>query len=379
MSYLIYNTPFVPSGPRKLLYVNWILVVLISTVVAIGLLMLYSLAGGSVHPWAQAQFERFVLGLSLMLIMAMVPPWFWRNMAFLGYGTALLLLALVQVIGVSGGGAQRWLDLGVVLLQPSELMKLALVVFLAAYYDWLPADRVSRPLWLCLPLAVIGVPTAMTLAQPDLGTAVLMATAGLSVMFIAGVHWGYFAVLVASAAGVVGAVFESRGTPWQLLKDYQYKRIDTFLDPGSDPLGAGYHTIQAQIALGSGGIDGRGFMNSTQSNLHFLPEPHTDFIFTALGEEFGFIGTATLLLLYGAILVTCFTSALLNSDRFGAICTLGLAVNFFLYFAINMAMVMGLAPVVGVPLPLVSYGGSAMLVLMLGFGLIQSAHVHRPR
>jgi len=198
-------------------------------------------------------------------------------------------------------------------------------------------------------------------------------------MFAAGVHWAYFATVAAGAAGLVSAVFASRGTGWQLLADYQYRRIDTFLDPSRDPLGAGYHITQSTIAFGSGGLTGRGFMQGTQSRLNFLPEKHTDFIFTTLAEEFGFIGAMSLLALYGLILMFCIVSALGNSDRFAALVTLGVAGAFFLYFAVNMGMVMGLLPVVGVPLPLVSYGGSAMLVLMAGFGLVQSAHVHRPR
>jgi rod shape determining protein RodA len=217
------------------------------------------------------------------------------------------------------------------------------------------------------------------LRQPDLGTAILLLLGGGAVMFAAGVSWLYFGPIIAAGAGLVAAVLTSRGTPWQLLEDYQYRRIDTFLDPSSDPLGAGYHITQAKIALGSGGWAGRGFMQGTQSRLNFLPEKHTDFIFTTLAEEFGFIGAFSLLALYALIIGFCIVSALSNKDRFASLMTLGIAVTFFLYFAINMAMVMGLAPVVGVPLPLVSYGGSAMLVLLVAFGLVQSAHIHRPR
>jgi rod shape determining protein RodA len=202
---------------------------------------------------------------------------------------------------------------------------------------------------------------------------------GGAVLFVAGVHWAYFASVIAGGVGLVTAVLVSRGTSWQLLKDYQFARIDTFLDPSRDPLGAGYHIMQAKIALGSGGWTGRGYMQGTQSRLNFLPEKHTDFIFTTLAEEFGFLGASTLLVLYALIILFCIASALTNKDRFAALLTLGVAVTFFLYFAVNMAMVTGLAPVVGVPLPLVSYGGSAMLVLMIGFGLVQSAHVHKPR
>ena len=198
-------------------------------------------------------------------------------------------------------------------------------------------------------------------------------------MFLAGVHWSYFATVVGSGLGLVLAVFQTRGTAWQLLKDYQYIRIDTFLDPQRDPLGAGYHITQAKIALGSGGWTGRGFMQGTQSRLNFLPEKHTDFIFTTLSEEFGFVGSISLVALYTLVLIFCIASALSMKDRFSALLTLGIGITFFLYFAVNIAMVIGLAPVVGVPLPLVSYGGSAMLTLLLGFGLMQSAHVHRPR
>ena len=198
-------------------------------------------------------------------------------------------------------------------------------------------------------------------------------------MFLAGVHWAYFATVIGSFFGLVVAVFQTRGTAWQLLKDYQYVRIDTFLDPQSDPLGAGYHITQAKIALGSGGWTGRGLMQGTQSRLNFLPEKHTDFIFTTLSEEFGFVGSMSLVALYTLVIIFCMASALSMRDRFSALLTLGIGITFFLFFAVNIAMVIGLLPVVGVPLPLVSYGGSAMLTLLLGFGLMQSAHVHRPQ
>jgi rod shape determining protein RodA len=226
---------------------------------------------------------------------------------------------------------------------------------------------------------MILLPTFMVLRQPDLGTSILLLTAGGGLMFLAGVHWAYFAAVLTAGAGLIITVFQSRGTDWQLLKDYQYKRIDTFLDPSQDPLGAGYHITQSKIALGSGGWTGRGFMQGTQSRLNFLPEKHTDFIFTTLAEEFGFTGAITLLVLYMLIIFFCIVTALATRDRFSSLVTLGIAITFFLFFAVNMSMVMGLAPVVGVPLPMVSYGGSAMLVLMAAFGLVHSAHVHRPR
>lgn len=379
MSYLEHNTKHVPTGLRKILYLNWGLALLLTAVACAGFLMLYSVAGGSTTPWMDPQVKRFGLGMGLMIAMAMVPIWFWRNMAFVAYGGSLVLLLGVEFFGEVRMGAQRWINLGFMVLQPSELTKITVVMFIAAYYDWLPNEKTSRPLWVALPVMFILVPTMLVLKQPDLGTALLLLMGGATVMFVAGVHWAYFATVASAGVAGIVAVFESRGAPWQLLKDYQYRRIDTFLDPSNDPLGAGYHITQAKIALGSGGWTGRGFMQGTQSRLNFLPEKHTDFIFTTLAEEFGFVGASTLLVLYLLIVVFCLVSAISNRDRFASLLTIGIAMTFFLFFAVNMAMVMGLAPVVGVPLPLVSYGGSAMLVLLAGFGLIQSAHVHRPR
>jgi rod shape determining protein RodA len=379
MSYLEYNVKSVPSGPRKVLYMNWPLVILLIAVASIGFLMLYSVAGGSLSPWAEPQMKRFALGMTAMFIVAMVPIWFWRNMAVVAYCVSILLLLAVEFFGVVGMGAQRWIDLGFMRLQPSELMKITLIMLLAAYYDWLPAKRTSHPFWVLVPVLMILFPTYLVLRQPDLGTSILLLAGGGGLMFLAGVHWAYFAAVIAAVGGLVTAVFQSRGTDWQLLQDYQYRRIDTFLDPASDPLGAGYHITQSKIALGSGGWTGRGFMQGTQSRLNFLPEKHTDFIFTTLAEEFGFIGAFSLLGLYTLIIVFCVVTALATRDRFSSLVTLGIALTFFLFFAVNMSMVMGLAPVVGVPLPMVSFGGSAMLVLMIAFGLVQSAHIHRPR
>ncbi|SFB01818.1 cell elongation-specific peptidoglycan biosynthesis regulator RodA [Poseidonocella pacifica] len=379
MSYLEYSVKTAPTGFSKVFYLNWALILLLSAVASVGFLMLYSVAGGSFSPWAEPQMKRFAMGLGAMFAVAMVPIWFWRNMAGLVFVAALALLVAVEFIGAVGMGAQRWIDIGFMRLQPSEVAKIALVMLLAAYYDWLPVQKVSRPLWIIVPVLIILLPTYLVLRQPDLGTALLLLIAGAGMMFFAGVHWAYFAAVAALGIGTITAVFQSRGTDWQLLKDYQFRRIDTFLDPASDPLGAGYHITQSKIALGSGGWTGRGFMQGTQSRLNFLPEKHTDFIFTTLAEEFGFIGAASLLFLYALIIVFCIATALRNRDRFSSLLVLGIALTFFLFFAVNMSMVMGLAPVVGVPLPLVSYGGSAMLVLMGAFGLVQSAHVHRPR
>ena len=379
MSYLEHTVKTIPAGPRKILHLNWPLALLLVAAAAVGFVMLTSVAGGTLSTWAEPQMKRFALGLVGMVAVAMVPIWFWRNMSLLAYLVSLALLVAVALVGVEGKGAQRWLDLGAMRIQPSELAKITMVMMLAAYYDWLPVSRVSRPLWVLLPVGLILVPVGLVLRQPDLGTSLLLVLGGGAMMFLAGVHWAYFATLLALGAGAVAAVVMSRGTDWQLLETYQYRRIDTFLDPGTDALGAGYHITQSKIALGSGGWTGRGFMQGTQSRLNFLPEKHTDFIFVTLAEEFGFVGAVWLLALYGLIVVFCVAAALANRDRFSSLLILGVAMTFFLYFTVNMAMVTGLIPVVGVPLPLVSYGGSAMLVLMLGFGLVQSAHVHKPR
>jgi len=379
MSYLEYNIKTVPTGLRKVLYVNWPLVLLLTAVASFGFLMLYSVAGGNIETWAEPQMKRFAVGLVGMLIVGFVPIWVWRNFSILAYVVSLLLLVAVDLFGTVGMGAQRWIELGPLRLQPSELMKVALVLFLAAYYDWLDPRKISRPLWVLIPLAVILLPTFLVIIQPDLGTALMLVAGGGIVMFVAGVSWWYFGTVIAIVVAVVFAVFETRGTDMQLLHDYQFKRIDTFLDPGSDPLGAGYNIMQAQIALGSGGWAGKGYMQGTQSRLNFLPEKHTDFIFTTLAEEFGFVGAASLLTLYALIVAFCIASAQACKDRFSALLIYGVASTFFLFFSINMAMVTGLVPVVGVPLPLVSYGGTAMMILLLAFGLVQSAHIHRPR
>jgi rod shape determining protein RodA len=379
MSYLEYQVKYVPTGLRKILYLNWPLILLVTAASGIGFLMLYSVAGGRAETWMGPQLERFGAGVVMMLTVAMIPIWFWRNMAVLAYLVSLGLLVAVEFVGSVGMGAQRWLDLGPIRIQPSEVAKIGLVMVLAAYYDWLPARRVSHPFWVALPVILIALPTMLVLAQPNLGTSVLILTIGATVMFCAGVHWAYFATVIGGVAGAVVAVLQSRGTSWQLLHDYQFRRIDTFLDPTTDPLGAGYNITQATIALGSGGWTGRGFMQGTQSRLNFLPEKHTDFIFNTLAEEFGFVGSLTLLVLYALILVFCFVAALQQKERFSFLLIIGISMSFFMLFAVNMLMVMGMAPVVGIPLPLVSYGGSALMVLLIAFGLIQSAHVHRPR
>ena len=379
MTFLDQSHRQTPTGLRKILHMNWALVILLVALAIIGCLTLFSLAGGTLDPWARPQLVRFLAGAVGMFIIAMIHIRFWRGMAPIAYLGGLVLLILVEFFGTVGMGAQRWIDLGFINLQPSELMKIALVMMLALYYDWLSPAKVSRPIYVAMPLVMILVPVALVLKQPDLGTAILLAAGGGVVMFLAGVSLWYFSAAIGSGVALITLVMQSRGTSWQILKDYQYRRIETFLDPSLDPLGAGYHITQSKIALGSGGLSGRGFMEGTQTRLNFLPEKHTDFIFTTLAEEFGFVGSVSLLTLYLLVVTFCLISAMRNRDRFGALLTGGIGATFFFFFAANMAMVMGLIPVVGVPLPLVSYGGSAMLVLLAAFGLVQSAHIHRPR
>jgi len=281
-----------------------------------------------------------------------------------------VLLAAVEVAGSVGMGAQRWIDLGVIKLQPSELMKVALVLALARYFHGVGADEIGRPWKLIVPLMMVGAPAALVLKQPDLGTALMLLASSGVVFFVAGVRLWMFAV-------VAGAGLAAAPVAWQFLHDYQRQRVLTFLDPATDPLGSGYHILQSKIALGSGGVFGKGFLQGSQSHLNFLPEKQTDFIFTMFAEEMGMVGAVVLLLLYGLVLAYCFTVALAARNQFGRLLVIGLAMTFFLYVFINMAMVMGLIPVVGVPLPLISYGGTAAVTIMIGFGLIMAVQVHR--
>ena len=379
MSFISEKNQGIPIGFRKILYFHWPIALLLAAVSCIGFLMLFSVSGGNFNKWAEPQIIRFCIGFIAMIIISFTPISFWRNMSIPAYLISLILLFYVEYFGITGKGAQRWIDLGFIRLQPSEFMKISLVMIIALYYDWLSVDKVSKLRWLLPPILLTALPMILVLNQPDLGTAILLASGAAVVMLLAGVSLWYFMAGISSIFGLIYAVILSRGTDFQILKNYQYQRIETFLDPSSDPLGTGYHITQSKIALGSGGYSGRGFMQGTQSQLNFLPEKHTDFIFTTFAEEFGFLGGIILLLLYLLIIFFCYLTAMQNHNRFSALLTLGIAATFFFYFSVNMLMVMGLAPVVGVPLPLVSYGGSAMLVLLGAFGLVQSAHIHRAR
>ncbi len=268
MSFVEYRLKQAPSGLRKVLYMNWPLVVLVIAVASVGFLMLYSIAGGSLDPWARRQMHVFAAGMVLMFVVAMVPIWFWRNMAGLAYLVAFVLLILVEIMGETNMGAQRWIDLGFMQFQPSEMMKFTLVMLLAAYYDGLDHRKVSRPLYVLVPALLIVAPAVMVFYQPNLGTSLLLLLAGAAVMFAAGVSLWYFGAVLAFVVAVIVGVFTLRGTPWQFLHDYQYTRIDTFLNPGADPLGDGYNIIQAKIALGSGGWSGKGLPAGKGDRLH---------------------------------------------------------------------------------------------------------------
>lgn len=364
------------SFGQKLLRFNWLLAALVAATAGVGFLMLYSVAGGTLDGWAERQIIVFAVGFGMMLLVAVVDLKFWRSVSVLAYVAALGLVVLTSLIGETGKGAQRWLDIGFMRLQPSEPMKIALVMALAAFYHWLEPERVSRPFWIGVALVIALAPAALVLRQPDLGTAMLLVAGAVVVMFLAGVSWWFFTGCALLGGGGVFAVLASRGTEWQILKDYQYRRIDTFLDPSNDPQGAGYHITQSTIAIGSGGMDGKGFLQGSQTHLSFLPEAHTDFIFTTLAEEFGLRGGLALLCLYMTIILVATLAAMRVVSTYGRLLIGGVTATFFFFFAINMAMVMGLVPVVGVPLPLVSFGGTSMLTLLFAFGLLMSAHVH---
>ncbi len=354
----------------KIGQINWGLVFVITLIAAVGCAMLYSAAEGSIDPWASRQAVRFGAGLALMFAVALIDVRIWFRYAYGLYFGALLLLGAVEFVGTAGMGAQRWIDLKVIQLQPSEVMKVALVVALARFFHGQGDEELARPTTLVVPLALVTAPAALVLKQPDLGTAMMLLMAAGAVFFVAGARLWMFALaaVMAGAAVPIG---------WQFLRDYQRQRVLTFLDPESDPLGAGYHILQSKIALGSGGLSGKGFLAGTQSHLSFLPEKQTDFIFTMLAEEFGMIGGLVLLGLFFLLFVYGFAIALRSRNQFGRILAIGLTANLFLYVFINIAMVMGLIPVVGVPLPLISYGGTAMLAVMLAFGLVMSVWIHR--
>ena len=320
-------------------------------------------------PWASRQSVRFAVGMSLMLFVAFVDIRIWLRMAYPLYAIGLVLLLIVEVMGEVGMGAQRWIDLGFFNLQPSEIMKVALVLALARYFHGLTGEEVQRFRWLVVPIFMVAAPAGLVLVEPDLGTAILLIIGTGALFFAAGVLWWKFALVFIAVLGSIPFA-------WDRLHLYQRERILTLFNPERDPLGAGYQIMQSKIALGSGGLWGKGFLLGTQSRLNFLPEKHSDFIFTTLGEEFGLVGGLILLSLYAAIITYGFTVAFRARSQFGRLVAVGVTSTFFLYVFINIAMVVGLIPVVGVPLPLISWGGSAMVSILIGFGLLLSVHIH---
>lgn len=355
---------------RKLISINWLLIILISAAAVVGFAMLYSAAGGDMNPWAERQMVRFGFALVVMIGVAMINIRIWLRYAYALYFLALALLVAVEVGGHVGMGAQRWISLGFINIQPSELMKIFLVLALARYYHASAMEDIGRVTRLFIPIVLTAAPTVLILRQPDLGTAIMLAMTAAAVLFLAGVRiWKFALVGVATLAAAPVA--------WQFLHEYQKKRVLTFLNPETDPLGAGYHIIQSKIALGSGGLTGKGFMLGPQSHLYFLPEMQTDFIFTMLAEEFGLMGALALVVLYALIVTYGMIIAVRSRNQFGRLVAGGITTTFFLYVFINIAMVTGLIPVVGVPLPLVSYGGTVMLTIMIGFGFVIGVGVHR--
>jgi rod shape determining protein RodA len=355
---------------EKIRALNWGLVLLIAAAACFGIAVLYSAADGNMDPWAARQTTRFAVALILMVGVALSGIRHWFRFAYWAYAAGLALVIAVDLRGFVGMGAQRWIDLGVIQLQPSELMDVAMVLALARYFHRLSDEDVERIRYWVVPALMVLLPAALVLKQPDLGTAAMLLMGGGVLFFLAGMPLRFLLSAAIAAAAALPAI-------WHFLRDYQKNRIYTFLDPDSDPLGAGYHILQSKIALGSGGLFGKGFLHGSQSHLSFLPEKQTDFIFTTLAEEFGLVGGLGLLILYTLIIVYGFAIALRSRNHFGRLLGLGIITNFFLYVFINTGMVMGLIPVVGVPLPLISYGGTAMLAVMLGFGLLINVGVHR--
>jgi rod shape determining protein RodA len=355
----------------KLLEVNWGLVLLIAIIATGGIAMLYSVAGGHFHPWALSQLSKFILGLFILVIAATIDVRVWMSLAYPAYAIALLLLIAVDVAGHEGLGAQRWIALGPIELQPSELMKVSLVLALARFLHGKSVEEVSKPLNLGIALAMIGIPALFVVIEPNLGTTLIIVADGCALLFLAGLSWYWITPALAAIATAVPLAWRF------VLHDYQKARVMTFLDPEADALGAGWNITQAKIAIGSGGISGKGFLNGTQSRLNFLPEKQTDFIFTNFGEEFGFVGSVALLILFAVVIFYGIQIATGARSQFSRLLAMGITLNFFFYIMINGLMVMGLIPVVGIPMPLLSYGGTAMLTVMFGFGLLMSVHVHR--
>ena len=367
----------------KFLFLNWKLIFLILAVCSVGIMILYSagraecpdaykclISYGSWTPWALSQIPKILIGFCILFVIAVIDLKVWVKYAYWIYGISVVLLIMVMFFGHVGMGAQRWLNLGFIRLQPSELMKIALVLALAKYFAALSINEIRSNYYLIFPSFLVLFPVVLVLQQPDLGTAMTLILVAGIMFFISGVQWWKF-------GAVFLVVLLAFPVIWKYgLHDYQKQRVIIFMNPEKDIMGSGYHITQSKITLGSGGFWGKGYLKGTQSHLNFLPEKQTDFIFTMFAEEFGMFGCLCLFALIIGILWQCYKVAFVSRNNFGKILTLGLAANFFIYFFINSAMVMGLLPVVGVPSPLLSYGGTAMMTLLLGFGLIECCYIH---
>lgn len=355
---------------QKLAKLNWWLIILIFSIASVGIASLYSAAGGHMDPWASRHLMRFCIGLVGMMVIALIDIKWWYRLTWPLYFIGLALLIIVEIKGQVGMGAQRWINLGFMQLQPSELMKIAVVMALARHFHGASPEQARRLSFLIVPALVVLAPVSLVLLQPDLGTSLMIIMAGAGVTFMAGAPlWLFIGAIILAGVSIPIA--------WQFLHDYQKARVMTFLDPESDPLGAGYHITQSKIAIGSGGVEGKGFLQGTQSHLNFLPEKQTDFIFTLWVEEWGLLGGLFLMFLFLFVFISAFGTSLRCKHNYGRYLALGISINFSLYVFINISMVMGLIPVVGAPLPLVSYGGTSMLAALIGFGLLMSCGIYR--
>ncbi|MES2445081.1 MAG: rod shape-determining protein RodA [Pseudomonadota bacterium] len=352
--------------PTQLAQLPWRIILLVVAIGMFGLVVLYSAAGGHLQPWASSQGIRFFVFLAMAIVLSRVPETFWALGAFPIYGLVLAMLIGVELLGAVAGGSQRWLDLGFIRLQPSELMKPVIVLALARFYEMLPAGEIRRFGAIWPALVLIGLPAALVMLQPDLGTALMIAGCGVMVMFLAGIPLRLFigTALILSIAAPLAVNF--------VLHDYQRDRVMIFLDPESDPLGKGYHISQSKIAIGSGGVFGKGFLKGTQSHLDYLPEGQTDFALATMMEEWGLLGGLFVIAAFGLLIRWGINVGVRAQSRFARLTAAGLSGTIFLYVSINMAMVMGLAPVVGVPLPLISFGGTAVMTLMICLGILMS-------
>ena len=351
--------------------IDWIFCLTITLIAGAGAVMLFSIAGSHWQPWAAPHMARYAVFFTIMIVLSLIDLRVWFALAYPVYGIGLLLLVAVDLVGRTTMGAQRWLQLGPIGIQPSEIMKIGVVLALARFYHSLSGKSAQLSWWLLIPAILILLPVGLVAKQPDLGTAMLIAMTGGIMVVLAGLSWRLI------SAGFIGVALLLPPVFMFGLHDYQRKRLLTFINPEGDPSGSGYHILQSKIALGSGGLLGKGYGLGSQSQLNFLPEKQTDFIFATLAEEFGFVGCVSILVLYAAVIFMALRTSYLSHSHFGRLASAGVTATFALYVLINGSMVMGLAPVVGVPMPLLSYGGTVMLTVMVGFGLVMSVRVHR--